>query len=140
MAAAGLFTDGSNPSEHANQTIRFCLSALAALDDVNVKLNSNLQIRIGVNSGGPVIAGVLGTDKPVFDIIGDPINVASRLQSTDIAGKIQISQATYDLIKSSDFWIEPRGEVFLKGKGNQPAYLVSPLRNIGYVMSSSDIS
>ena len=124
MAAAGLFTDGSNPSEHANQTIRFCLSALAALDDVNVKLNSNLQIRIGVNSGGPVIAGVLGTDKPVFDIIGDPINVAARLQTTDIPCHIQIPQSTFDLLNPGEYNVEPRGEVFLKGKGQVMTYLI----------------
>ena len=140
MCAGGLFTPDEPPLSHAEQMTKFALEALQVIEDTNVKLNAVLNVRIGINTGGPLIAGVLGTDKPTFDIIGDPINVASRLQSTDIAGKIQISQATYDLIKSSDFWIEPRGEVFLKGKGNQPAYLVSPLRNIGYVMSSSDIS
>ena len=124
MAAAGLFSEGANPKDHANQTIQFGLNALAAIDDVNVKLNSNLQIRIGVNSGGPVIAGVLGTDKPVFDIIGDPINVAARLQTTDIPGQIQIPQSTYDLLEPGQYNVTQRGEVFLKGKGQVMTYLV----------------
>ncbi|OHT15458.1 Adenylate and Guanylate cyclase catalytic domain containing protein [Tritrichomonas foetus] len=124
MAAAGLFTEGANPTEHANQTINFALAAIAAIDDVNVKLNSNLQIRIGVNSGGPIIAGVLGTDKPVFDIIGDPINVAARLQTTDIPQHIQIPQSTYDLLTPGEYNVEPRGEVFLKGKGQVMTYLI----------------
>ena len=74
------------------------------------------------------MAGVLGTDKPVFDIIGDPINVAARLQTTDVPGKAQIPKATYELICDEDFYIEERGEVFLKGKGKTIAYLVSPYR------------
>ena len=84
------------------------------------------------------MAGVLGTDKPVFDIISDTINVASRLQSTDIPGHIQISQATCDLVKDLDFQIEPRGEVFLKGKGNQIAYFVRS-RPLGVFKSLSDL-
>ena len=129
MAAAGLFTDGQNPGEHANQTVRFAIDALNSIDDVNVKLNASLSVRVGVNTGGPIIAGVLGTDKPVFDIIGDTINVASRLQSTDIPGKVQIPQSTYDYLDKNEYSIEQRGEVFLKGKGQVMTYLVSPEPN-----------
>jgi len=126
MAAGGLFNPTAPPQQHAEQVVRFALEALQELEAVNLSLSSSLQIRIGVNTGGPLIAGVLGTDKPVFDIIGDPINVAARLQSTDIPNRVQISQGTYDLIASLDFNIEKRGEVFLKGKGKANAYLVIP--------------
>ncbi|KAK8857945.1 hypothetical protein M9Y10_013044 [Tritrichomonas musculus] len=126
MAAAGLFNPEAKPQQHAEQTIRFALECLMELDEVNVKLNANLCVRIGVNSGGPLLAGVLGTDKPVFDIIGDPINIASRLQSTDIPGCIQIPQSTLDLISDLDFCAEPRGEVYLKGKGKCMTFLVKP--------------
>jgi guanylate cyclase len=93
---------------------------------VNLNLSSTLSIRIGVNSGGPILAGILGSDQPTFDIIGDPINIAARLQSTDVPGSIQISEATQSLIAGYDFTIEPRGEVLLKGKGKQLTYLVEP--------------
>ncbi|OHT03849.1 Adenylate and Guanylate cyclase catalytic domain containing protein [Tritrichomonas foetus] len=139
MCAGGLFTPDEPPQAHADQMIKMALDSLQTIDDVNVKLNTLLNVRIGINTGGPLIAGVLGTDKPTFDIIGDPINIASRLQSTDYPGKIQISQATFDLVKGSDYSIEPRGEVYLKGKGKQPAYFISPVKTISYVMSSSDI-
>lgn len=59
-------------------------------------MNSRLQVPIRLNSGGPLIAGVLDTDKPVFDIIGDPINIAAQLQTTDICWKVHISQNTFD--------------------------------------------
>jgi PAS domain S-box-containing protein len=125
MCAAGLFNPEEPPLSHAEQMVRFALDAHRTLDTTNVQLGANLAVRIGVNTGGPIIAGVLGTDKPVFDIIGDPINIAARLQSTCIAGKVQISESTYELVKDSGFLIEPRGEVFLKGKGKRPAFLVT---------------
>lgn len=127
MAAAGLFADENvTPKDHAKQILGFGLDCLTVLDEVNIKLNANLMLRVGVNSGGPLLAGVLGTDKPVFDIIGDPINVAARLQTTDVPGKVQIPKSTYDLVCDGDFIIEERGEVFLKGKGKTMSYLVSP--------------
>jgi len=126
MAAGGLFHHDHNPKEHAVQMVQFGLRALDAIEELNEQLNANLQVRIGINTGGPLIAGVLGTEKPLFDIIGDPINVAARLQSTCIPGLIQISQGTYDLIAGESFNIEQRGEVELKGKGKQMTYLIHP--------------
>ena len=125
MAASGLFNDESFATEAAIETIRFCVEGLQALEEVNSILNASLQVRIGVNTNGPIIAGVLGKDKPVFDIIGDPINVASRLQSTCIPNTVQISQMTYDLVSDLNFIIEYRGEIELKGKGKKKTYLVS---------------
>lgn len=130
MAAAGLFSPDEPPKSHAIQTITFGLRVLDAIEDLNEQLNASLMVRIGVNSGGPIIAGVLGTDKPLFDIIGDTINVAARLQSTDIPGNVQISKGTYEIVAGEGkFHIEERGEIFLKGKGNQMTYLVSPAEN-----------
>jgi PAS domain S-box-containing protein len=126
MAAGGLFTPEEPPQNHAGQMIQFGLDALQALEEVNSQLDANLAVRIGVNTDGPLTAGLLGKDKPVFDIIGDPINVASRLQSTCIAGTIQISQSSYDLVARMGFSIEKRGEIDLKGKGKKMVYVVRP--------------
>jgi PAS domain S-box-containing protein len=125
MAAAGLFSPDIDPAIHANQVVQFTLDCLTAIEELNQQLNASLQVRIGVNTGGPLIAGVLGTDKPLFDIIGDPINVAARLQSTDIPGMVQISHATYEKVVTGPYVIKPRGEIELKGKGKQMTYLVS---------------
>lgn len=126
MAAAGLFQDSDDPStKHAEDSVRCCLQIQKSMDEINMKLSAGLEVRIGVNSGGPLIGGVLGTDKPTFDIIGDPINVAARLQSTDLPGNVQISGATKEFIENLDFDIEERGEIYLKGKGNQLTYFVS---------------
>jgi PAS domain S-box-containing protein len=126
MAAGGLFDPERPPNTHAEQMVRFGLEALDIIEEVNVKLGAALAVRIGINSGGPVFAGVLGTDKPVFDIIGDPINVAARLQSTDLPGFIHISESTHALLNLGDFTVAPRGLVFLKGKGQLQTYLIEP--------------
>lgn len=140
MCASGLFTPQEPPQNHAEQLIRFGLDALSLVEEMNIKYSTSLSVRIGMNSGGPLITGVLGSDKPVFDIIGDPINIASRLQSTDIPGRIQISQASYELVTGLDFNIEPRGEVYLKGKGTTKSFLVCPNESIiGSFMSASAI-
>ena len=136
MAAAGLFTPEEPIANHASQVVQFGLDVLVALDELNSQLDSSLQVRIGVNTDGPLIAGVLGTDKPVFDIIGDPINVASRLQSTCIPMTVQISQMTYDAISGMSFNIEQRGEVELKGKGKKMAYIVRPITNGSFFFKS----
>jgi class 3 adenylate cyclase len=138
MCGAGLFNPDDVPDRHAEQSIRFALEALRVLDECNVKLGANLAVRIGINTGAPIIAGVLGTDKPVFDIIGDPINIAARLQSTCIAGKVQVSEDTFNLIRGHGFMIEPRGEIFLKGKGTRPAYLISPTMVFQPQLSGAD--
>ena len=125
MAAGGLFAPADqDPSQHATEMVNFALDCLHELEEINVKLNASLQVRIGINTGGPLIAGVLGTDRPVFDIIGDPINVAARLQSTDLPGRIQISQGTKDLLNEFEYQIDARGEVYLKGKGSSMTYFV----------------
>ena len=128
MAAGGLFNKDENDISHAADVVRFGLDALTCIDESNATLEASLQVRIGVNTGGPIIAGVLGKDKPVFDIIGDPINVASRLQSTCIPNSVQISQGTFDAIKNQQFNVESRGEIALKGKGMQKAYIVRPIQ------------
>ncbi|EAY14371.1 Adenylate and Guanylate cyclase catalytic domain containing protein [Trichomonas vaginalis G3] len=137
MAATGLFNPDVSPESHAEQSIIFGFECIQSLDEINMRLEANLAIRIGINSGGPIIAGVLGTDKPVFDIIGDAINISARLQTTCEINHVHISQATYDLVKDMNFELTKRGETFLKGKGKQMTYYAS---SSIFVLNHSDIS
>jgi guanylate cyclase len=69
------------------------------------------------------VAGVIGRKKFIYDLWGDAVNVASRMESGGVSGMIQITQPTYDLIKD-DFMCEPRGLVSVKGKGDMPVWHV----------------
>ena len=82
----------------------------------------HVDFRIGINSG-PVIGGVIGKRKFVYDVWGDAVNVASRMESHGLGGAVQITQATYELIKD-EFVCEPRGTVNVKGKGEMEVWLV----------------
>ena len=86
------------------------------------KSNMALEIRIGIHSG-PLIAGVLGRKKMVYDIWGDSVNIASRMESNGAAGKINISHGTYKLLKEK-YNCEYRGETEIKGKGAMKMYFV----------------
>ena len=70
MLAAGLFNQEVEPPKNATQVVSFTLECLDAIEDLNKQLSASLQVRIDVNSGGLLIASILGTDKPLFDIIG----------------------------------------------------------------------
>ncbi|MDX1467872.1 MAG: adenylate/guanylate cyclase domain-containing protein [Acidimicrobiia bacterium] len=81
-----------------------------------------ITFRIGINSG-PLVAGVVGTHKFSYDVWGDVVNVASRMESGGVPGSIQITAATYELIRN-DFVCEPRGVVSVKGKGDMSTFIL----------------
>jgi guanylate cyclase len=86
----------------------------------------HIRLRIGINSG-PVVAGIVGTHKFAYDLWGDVVNTASRMESEGVPGSIQISAPTYELIKE-DFLCEPRGVIPVKGKGEMEAFLLTSRR------------
>lgn len=116
-----------------NHALNMLLAAFEILEFVShSKLNNpenltRFDIRIGVNTG-PVVAGVVGTKKFSYDIWGDSVNVASRMESNSIAGKINISESTYLLVKDY-FDCEFRGEIEVKNRGSQKMYFVNGIKD-----------
>ncbi len=83
----------------------------------------NFDVRIGINTG-PVVAGVVGTKKFAYDIWGDTVNVASRMETMSEVGRINISENTYELVQNH-FNCEHRGEIYVKNRGMMPMYFVN---------------
>jgi class 3 adenylate cyclase len=82
----------------------------------------SMQVRIGINSG-PVVAGVIGKSKYIYDLWGDTVNLASRMESTGVPGAIQVTRSVYEQLKDK-FAFEPRGEIEVKGKGKVEVWLL----------------
>ena len=120
MVAAGVPTPRA---DHAQAMALMALDMREAMrsdDDVG---HLGLELRIGINSG-PVVAGVIGRKRFLYDLWGDAVNMASRMESAGTPGEIQVTRATYELLRDG-FELEPRGTVPIKGKGDiETWYLV----------------
>ena len=119
MIAAGLPKESEN---HAIQCVRAAVEMLQFIDKRNETSAVKWQMRVGIHSGAAV-AGVVGKKKFTYDVWGDTVNIASRMETSGEPGKINISAYTYDLIK--DFFVcEYRGKIDAKGKGEIDMYFV----------------
>jgi len=106
--------------DHAHALAAAALEMMSFLDTWQSPYAREFEFRMGMNSG-PVLAGVIGRKKFSYDVWGDPVNVASRMESHGEPGRIQVTQDTYELLKG-DFLFEPRGAVAIKGKGEMETW------------------
>ncbi|XP_068071803.1 adenylate cyclase type 3 [Danio rerio] len=131
MAASGV-TPESNTNGYADRKIEdqslldrwqhfadladFALAMKVMLGNLNKQSFNNFMLRIGLNKGS-VLAGVIGARKPHFDIWGNTVNVASRMESTGVMGNIQVVEDCYNILKEYGFRFVRRGPIYVKGKG-----------------------
>ncbi len=114
MAAAGVPTPNES---HASAIVDAALEIQRFLAE-----SGQRSFRVGISSG-PLVSGVVGTSKFQFDVWGDTVNTASRMESTGEAGRVQVSESTYQMIKDTHVCV-PRGTVEVKGKGALPTWFV----------------
>jgi guanylate cyclase len=118
MVASGVATARS---DHATAIAELALRMRDELAGKTIE-GHQIRMRIGINSG-PVVAGVVGTHKFAYDLWGDAVNTASRMESEGVKDSIQISEETHRLV-NGEFVCEPRGEVSVKGKGTMQTYFL----------------
>lgn len=125
LAVCGLPTEVKN---HAENTVRAALDIMAFMQERRKQRpETTFDIRIGIHSGA-VVAGIVGVKKFAYDIWGDTVNTAARMEQSSQSGKINISQATYELVKDK-FTCTYRGEIAAKNKGDMNMYFVEGLLN-----------
>ncbi|XP_067351247.1 adenylate cyclase type 7 isoform X2 [Channa argus] len=131
MAAAGL---SGTPGQENNQDkerqhaqigimVEFAIALIGKLDGINRHSFNSFRLRVGINHG-PVIAGVIGARKPQYDIWGNTVNVASRMESTGELGKIQVTEETSTVLHKLGYSCECRGFINVKGKGELKTFFV----------------
>jgi guanylate cyclase len=122
MVAAGV---PSPRADHARALALMALDMVDAMGSTQAMGDLGLELRVGINSG-PVVAGVIGRKRFLYDLWGDAVNTASRMESHGTPGRIQITRATFELLED-EFRCEPRGTVSIKGKGDMETwYLLGP--------------
>ena len=120
MAVCGL---PNEVEDHPERMIRMAIGMCHAMENIRAE---NPDIHVGVRIGihtGPCIAGIIGKKRFVYDLWGDAVNLASRMESTGVPGKIQVSEATYLRVRDK-YRFEPKREVNVKGRGLMPAYIL----------------
>ncbi|XP_038042618.1 adenylate cyclase type 9 isoform X1 [Anas platyrhynchos] len=137
MAASGLNTsqcqDNNHPHGHLQTLFEFAKEMMRVVDDFNNNmLWFNFKLRIGFNHG-PLTAGVIGTTKLLYDIWGDTVNIASRMDTTGVECRIQVSEESYRILNKMGYDFDYRGTVNVKGKGQMKTYLYPKCMDNGIV-------
>ncbi|XP_058396810.1 adenylate cyclase type 4 isoform X2 [Diceros bicornis minor] len=132
MAATGLNAtsgqdaqqDAERSCSHLGTMVEFAVALGSKLDVINKHSFNNFRLRVGLNHG-PVVAGVIGAQKPQYDIWGNTVNVASRMESTGVLGKIQVTEETARALQSLGYTCYSRGIIKVKGKGQLCTYFLN---------------
>uniref|UniRef100_A0A9J7Y3Q9 Adenylate cyclase type 8 n=2 Tax=Cyprinus carpio TaxID=7962 RepID=A0A9J7Y3Q9_CYPCA len=121
MAVSGLSPEKQQCEDkwgHLCALADFAIALNESIQEINKHSFNNFQLRIGM-AHGSVVAGVIGAKKPQYDIWGKTVNLASRMDSTGVSGKIQLPEETYAILNERGFAFEYRGEIYVKGISEQ---------------------
>uniref|UniRef100_A0A8D8T3X0 adenylate cyclase n=1 Tax=Cacopsylla melanoneura TaxID=428564 RepID=A0A8D8T3X0_9HEMI len=137
MAAVGLMPDyrildedDTSPGTYLSTLVEFVFAMRDKLIVINENSYNNFMLRVGINIG-PVVAGVIGARKPQYDIWGNTVNVASRMDSTGLPNHTQVTEEVYQVLKNYPYEFQCRGKVKVKGKGDMTTYFLTDRKQPG---------
>ncbi len=113
-------------ADHAQAVADIALEMIQTLASLNAEKGTNLRVRIGINTG-PIVAGVIGKRKFTYDLWGDTVNLASRMESSGVPGLVHVSETTFEALKT-EFDLEERGITQVKGVGEVRTYFLKGRR------------
>lgn len=129
MAAVGLMPDhriddDNSAALYLSHLVEFVFAMRDKLLAINDNSYNNFMLRVGINIG-PVVAGVIGARKPQYDIWGNTVNVASRMDSTGLPNHTQVTEDVYQTLRNQPYEFQCRGKVKVKGKGEMTTYFLT---------------
>jgi PAS domain-containing protein len=122
----GLFGTGQKPEKHAEEATRYGLKLITSAEEISRKGGFTVDFKIGLSIGGPLVAGVIGRNRPAFQLMGPPANLAEALMKTGEPNQLHVTRSVYELIYSHNFHVTERGEVKIQGGKTLRTYTVIP--------------
>ncbi|NXW86015.1 ADCY3 cyclase, partial [Alopecoenas beccarii] len=126
--------------QHLADLADFALAMKVTLMNINYQSFNNFMLRIGKSGSGAVLAGVIGARKPHYDIWGNTVNVASRMESTGVMGNIQVVEETHLILKEYGFRFVRRGAIYVKGKGELLTFFLKGREKQGSFLNGSSVT
>ncbi|KAK8860256.1 hypothetical protein M9Y10_011921 [Tritrichomonas musculus] len=124
--AGGLFGSVNKPDKHAEEATRFALKVISSARQIGAKVGFEVEFKIGLSTGGPLVAGVIGLTKPNFHLIGPTVDLAQRMKSSGVFNQVQVTRAVYELIYAYNFHVTERGDIDTGGGKILRTYVINP--------------
>ena len=135
IAASGIFGKNVDLKISAQQALQFAFQSMSGIEELNININANLQIRIGITTYGPLYAGILSKNKPIFSAFGKPIEIALQLERNASPGHIDMTQSTYDLVNSLPYQIDEKGKMEIEQNKYVKVYSAAMNESNSFIMS-----
>ena len=121
--AGGVFGSVNKPDKHAEEATRFAVKLIRDLAKIEERVGVSLELTIGLNTGGPLVAGVVGIQMPHFQLIGQAFELAEQMMVTGLVNQVQLTRSVYELIYAYNFNVLERGDIKISGNRTLRTYL-----------------